>query len=261
MFKSWRIGTLSGITVNVHGTFLLLLGFIVISGLVSGGAGYAALELITLLTVFGVVVLHEFGHAMAARHFGIGTRDITLYPIGGVARLERMPERPLQELAIAVAGPAVNIALALLSLVVLTIPMNQMATFVLQRFLTVNIALAVFNLLPAFPMDGGRVLRAFLAMKHEYLKATQIAAKVGRFMAVGLGILALVVGYPMLAVIAVFIWIAGSSEERAVQARHAYRQSPLYWFVNTPREDWWRWRGMQGGRQGRKDASFVIVDE
>lgn len=235
MLRSWNLGRIAGISVNVHGTFLILLGFIVLSRLFDGGPAYAALELATIVMLFGVVVLHELGHALAARRYGIPTRDITLYPIGGVARLERMPERPSQELVVALAGPAVNFALAGAAYAMAALPAVGISAWLLQRFMVINIVLGVFNLLPAFPMDGGRVLRAFLATRYDYLRATHIAAKVGRFMAVGLALLALQFN-PMLLLIAAFVWIAGSAEERAVAARYSRHTNPFFWFANHPRQ-------------------------
>ncbi len=235
MLRSWNLGRIAGISVNVHGTFLILLGFIVLSRLFSGGATYAALELTSVVALFGVVVLHELGHALAARQYGIGTRDITLYPIGGVARLERMPERPSQEFVVALAGPAVNFVLAAGAYGLMALPAAGISAWLVQRFMLINIVLGVFNLLPAFPMDGGRVLRAFLALTHDSLRATHIAEKVGRFIAVGLAVLALQFNL-MLLLIAAFVWIAGSAEERAVAARYARQTNPFFWFANTPRQ-------------------------
>ncbi|MBD3240141.1 MAG: hypothetical protein GF331_06110 [Chitinivibrionales bacterium] len=256
MLRSWNLGRIAGISVNVHGTFLILLGFIVLSGLFSGGAGYAALELTTILTLFGVVILHELGHALAARQYGITTRDITLYPIGGIARLERMPERPSQELVVAMAGPAVNFALAAGAYALATLPAAGISAWLLQRFMIINIGLGVFNLLPAFPMDGGRVLRAFLALKYDYLRATRTAARVGRFMAVGLALLALQFN-PMLLLIAAFVWIAGSAEERAVAARYSRHTNPFFWFANYPRQQPFT----QGPSRHAREPWYEVVDD
>jgi Zn-dependent protease len=259
MFRSWNLGSVAGIRINLHGTFMLLLGFIVLSRLLSGGQGGMLYDLLTVGMLFGIVVLHELGHALTARRFGIETRDITLYPIGGVARLERMPERPVQEFAVALAGPAVNIALAALVIALESFIPSGIASLLARRFLQVNIALAVFNLLPAFPMDGGRVLRAALALRKDYVGATRIAAKVGRVMAVLFALVGFFNGLPMLVLIAAFVWIAGSAEERAVQARYAFRNSPFFRFVNTPRDDWWRF-GPPPPRRTR-EAPYTVVDE
>ena len=165
---SWRIGRAFGIGIYIHWTFLFLLGFIAYQGWgVDEGPGplHTAVLLILLFTC---VVLHELGHALIARRFGVGTRDITLYPIGGVARLERMPENPWEELCIAVAGPAVNLVIAaLIAIPVFLLRGIQPGDGLVQGgresylmdLLRVNVTLIVFNLLPAFPMDGGRVLR------------------------------------------------------------------------------------------------------
>src|SRR5512135_1148628 len=166
---SWRLGTVAGIPIYLHGTFLLLIAIVLFSdwvreqSLVAAGAG-----VLFVLAVFGTVVLHEFGHALTAKRYGIRTRDITLLPIGGVARLERMPDDPKQELWVALAGPAVNVAIAAVLFVWLFVtngfePLSNLSmvtgSFV-ERLMFVNVTLVLFNLLPAFPMDGGRVLRA-----------------------------------------------------------------------------------------------------
>ncbi len=217
---SWRIGSLAGIDVFVHGTFVLLLGWIAISHLTHGQGVLAALNGVgVILALFGIVVLHELGHALMARRFGIGTRDITLLPIGGVARLERMPEDPKQELLVAIAGPAVNVVLAGLFfglLLVLRMTPSTEAVHLeggsfLAKLMWMNVSLAVFNLLPAFPMDGGRVLRALLAMRMTHMRATDLAARVGQAMAVVLGIAGFFVN-PMLVLVAVFVWMGAQSE-------------------------------------------------
>lgn len=238
---SWRICRIAGIDVYVHATFALLLLWV----------GYASYQprhsvndvlagLAFILCLFGIIVLHELGHALTARRFGIKTRDITLLPIGGVARLERMPEDPKQELLVALAGPAVNAVLAGLLFVVLLVgdlPLmgpEEMGSFsgnlVGQLFL-VNVGLALFNLLPAFPMDGGRVFRAILAMRLDYVRATRIAAGVGQMMAIGFGLLALF-GQPdrvnpFLLVIALFIWVGAAAEAGAVQLKAGLAGVPV----------------------------------
>src|ERR1700757_994178 len=180
---SWSlpIFRIAGIQLRIHITFLLLIAWLAFGYYAQGGSAVAASRVIFVLLLFLCVVLHEFGHAIAAKAFGINTPDITLLPIGGVARLERMPEEPRQELIIAIAGPAVNVIIfACLLLVigsrhVLNVAAVQ-GTDVVAQLLYINAMLVLFNLLPAFPMDGGRILRALLAIKMNYARATQVAA-------------------------------------------------------------------------------------
>ncbi|HVY49653.1 MAG TPA: site-2 protease family protein [Minicystis sp.] len=224
---SFRVGRLAGIPVYLHGTFVLLLAWIALSRLLQGHGLYAAMTGVALVAaVFAVVVLHELGHALAARHYGIPTRDITLYPIGGVGRLERLPEKPSQELAVAFAGPAVNLVLAglaLLALAAMKAPVGPRAVNVvggplLTNVLWFNLGLAGFNLLPAFPMDGGRVLRALLALRMDRVRATDWAVRIGRVMAVAFGLFALY-GQPLLLFIAIFVWMAAEQEAVEVHVR------------------------------------------
>lgn len=224
---SWSIGRLAGIDIRVHATFFLLLGWIVLSQLATGlhAVGQGVL---LVAVVFTVIVLHELGHALVARRFGISTRDITLLPIGGVARLERLPTRPRHEFLVAIAGPAVNLALAVLAsmgsilLGSALIPWDLAVVGGpwLAKFFWLNIGLCVFNLLPAFPMDGGRALRALLAMKMGRVRATDIAARIGRWMAAGFVLLGFF-GNPMLVLIGVFVWLGASQEAAAVHMNAA----------------------------------------
>jgi Zn-dependent protease/predicted transcriptional regulator len=187
-----------------------------------------------VLILFGIVVLHELGHALTARRFGIRTRDITLLPIGGVARLERIPEDPWQELVVAVAGPAVNVMIAVVLYVVLLFgpglsPVTEALKVgggILQQLFWVNVSLVVFNMVPAFPMDGGRVLRALLAMRFDYVQATQTAAVIGQGIAILFGLLGLFYN-PFLIFIAIFVWIAGANEAGLVQVRSALGGIPV----------------------------------
>jgi Zn-dependent protease/predicted transcriptional regulator len=232
---SWRIGRIAGIDVYVHFTFLLLLGWVGLSHYMAhGDLGEATWGVIFILALFGIVVLHELGHALTARHFGIRTRDITLLPIGGVARLERMPDDPRQEMLVALAGPAVNIVLAAGIYVVLALgqglaPLSgvlSIGSSFLNQLFWVNVSLAAFNLLPAFPMDGGRVFRAALAMRFDYVRATQLAATVGQGMALVFAFLGLLFN-PFLIFIALFVWIAAAEEGSLVQMRSALDGIPV----------------------------------
>ena len=222
---SLRIGRLFGIDVHVHFTFLLLLVFL--------GLGYwrstqrvdlALAGVAYLLALFGCVLLHEFGHALMARRYGIKTQDITLLPIGGVARLERMPENPVQELWVALAGPAVNVVIAVVLFAWLYLSrgifpemnLGVISDPALERLLQINVLLAGFNLLPAFPMDGGRVLRAVLATRLGRRRATAIAANIGQGMAIVLGL----IGFfhnPFLVFIAIFIYLGAQGEAGVVE--------------------------------------------
>ena len=229
MRGSIKLTTVAEIGIYMHWTFWVLIAWVAFSALSQGATiGAAAMSVLFVLAVFACVVLHELGHAQMARQFGINTRDITLLPIGGVARLERIPTNPWQEFWIAVAGPAVNvvIAVALVGLILaLGIPMAVLDgtdAFLRLGFLhqlaAINILLVLFNMLPAFPMDGGRVLRALLAMRFDYFAATVAAARVGQVMA-GLFVVLGLLFNPMLAFIAIFVFLAGRAEVRGVRMR------------------------------------------
>jgi Zn-dependent protease/CBS domain-containing protein len=201
---------------------LLLLGWVVLSQLIDGRSVGAAVQGgAYVVAVFAIIVLHELGHALAARRFGISTRDITLLPIGGVSRLERMPSKPSQELFVAVAGPVVNIVLAaiLFGLLAGTGTLGNATLFAvagapfLVKLMWTNMGLAVFNLIPAFPMDGGRVFRALLALRMDHVRATDVAASVGKTVAFVFGLIGLW-GNPILVLIALFIWIGAHQEAR-----------------------------------------------
>lgn len=228
----------AGIGLYIHVTFFILLIWI--------GAMYylprhqvidAFYGLAFVVALFAIIVLHELGHALTARRFGIQTRDITLLPIGGMARLERMPEDPRQELLVAAAGPAVNVVLAVIFFVALFL-MGQPAFPIsiddisilspnfLRRMLLVNVVLVLFNLLPAFPMDGGRVLRALLAMKMDYIRATQVAAVVGQIMAFIFGFIGLFTN-PFLVFIAIFVWLGAAAESNMVQMKAGLGSIPV----------------------------------
>ena len=221
---SFPIGRILGSELRVHLTFLLLLLWIGVSAYVEAGAGAAAVNTVFVVLLFACVVAHEYGHALMARRYGIKTPDITLLPIGGLARLDRMPEKPAQEIAVALAGPAVNLVIwAFLTLVLgagapdlmLDGP-EQMPTGLLDQLATVNLYLLLFNLLPAFPMDGGRVLRAALSAAMGRTRGTLAAARVGQAFALAFGLAGLVVGNPFLILIAAFVFFAASGENNEV---------------------------------------------
>ena len=231
----WKLGTFAGIDVYIHATFLLLIGWVGYSHWLEHESWLEVLKGVGfILTLFLCVVLHEYWHALTARKYGIKTRDITLYPIGGVARLERMPEKPIEELWVALMGPAVNVVIAagLFAYLYLTgnlVPLTDLTVAsgsFLERVMTVNISLVLFNLIPAFPMDGGRVLRALLAMRMDYVRATQIAASIGQGMALLFGLIGLF-GNAMLMFIAFFIWIGASQEAGAVQMKNVISGIPV----------------------------------
>jgi Zn-dependent protease len=230
MLRSWKLGSPFGIGVYVHWTFLLLLGVVFFTNL--GGSPGAALSATAMLVaVFGCVVLHELGHALTARAYGIPTRDITLYPIGGVARLERLTDRPVEEFWIALAGPAVNVAIAAALAILLNLDGVPLAAGSLLRLmgqgdflatlLIANAGLALFNLLPAFPMDGGRILRAVLAHFQGQLRATRIAAGLGVAVAGLILLYGIMQGALMPVLVALFVFVAGQQELAAVEARNA----------------------------------------
>lgn len=234
---SWQVARVAGIPVRVHATFALFIVWIFVASLTGGqDLARAAQGAGTILAIFGCVVLHEFGHALTARRYGVKTRDITLLPIGGVARLERIPEKPSQEIAIALAGPAVNVVIAL-ALLPIVLPMFSLAqaagataellNWFPARLFFVNVMLVVFNLIPAFPMDGGRVLRAALASRLDYVRATRIAAGVGQGIALLFGFAGLRFGEPMLLFIALFVFIGATQESAAVQMRSGFTGVPV----------------------------------
>jgi Zn-dependent protease/CBS domain-containing protein len=230
---SWRIARLFGIDLYIHFTFFLLLAWVAVTQyMASGDPAEAVAGLVFVLVLFGIVVLHELGHALAARRYGIPTHDITLLPIGGVSRMERMPDDPRQELVVALAGPAVNVVIAgVLFLVLvqrgwLTTPGDVLHLGFLGLLFWVNVSLAVFNLLPAFPMDGGRVLRALLALKLDRVRATRIAASVGQIAALVFAIFGLLYN-PLLILIALFIWFGAAQEAGMEQLRGALAGIPV----------------------------------
>jgi len=246
---SFKIGTLFGIGVYLHFTFLLLLAFFAWAELQATGSVVAAAE--TLLFVgalFLCLVMHEYGHALTARRFGIKTKDITLLPIGGVARLERMPDKPWQELLVAIMGPMVNVVIAILIVGSLSLkygfgevagslwPLRSIDDSFWMDLARINILLILFNMLPAFPMDGGRVVRSLLAMVLPYERATAVAALLGKGMAVlfflealGLNAVPFIHGEHniLLGFIAVFVWIGAGSEARFAMLKSRLHSIPV----------------------------------
>jgi Zn-dependent protease/CBS domain-containing protein len=236
MKYSLSLGRIAGIKVFVHWTFLILIVWTVYGDI---KAGLEVIDMVWsvvfVLAIFFCVTLHEYGHALAARRYGIQTRDITLLPIGGLARLESMPEKPKEELVVAFAGPAVNmlIVIVLIPLIFLSGGMGAIESLknvgqsnFLIMLAAVNLSLAIFNLIPAFPMDGGRIFRALLAFKFDRAKATRIAATVGQILAVGFMIGGFY-GDPFLIFIGLFIFFGAQSESRYAQAQSILKKATL----------------------------------
>jgi len=232
MKGSYRIARVAGIDVKIHVTFLLLLAWFGWMYWQEGGVSGAIEGVGFTLLLFLCVLLHEFGHAFAARAYGIRTPDITLLPIGGVARLERMPSKPAHELVVALAGPAVNVVLATLLAIVPAFKIRAMdfsgidhagGSMAVNLFY-VNVMLVAFNAIPAFPMDGGRVLRALLAMRFNNVLATTIAARVGQTLAVGFAA-ASFFGAPMLLFIAIFVFLGAQQELAYARSRSGVRKT------------------------------------
>ncbi len=232
-----RLGRIAGTEVRIHLTFFLLLAWFGIAEYQEEGMRAALHGTVLVCLVFFCVLLHEFGHALAARHYGIRTPDITLFPFGGVARIERMPENPRQEIVIALAGPAVNVVIAAVLWLALTVlglagkmnPVEMQGSWAMQ-ILALNVMLLLFNLIPAFPMDGGRVLRALLAMRLGHPRATRIAAQIGQGLAVVIGLIGVfgisALHYPpnpMLILVAFFVFMAAANEAGAVRMQSVIR--------------------------------------
>lgn len=232
MTWSFSIGRLFGSDVRVHVTFFLLLAWIGVATYSDGGLPAAIENIVFVIALFACVLAHEFGHALAARRYGIATPDITLLPIGGLARLEKIPENPRQEIIVALAGPAVNVVIWALLVGILgaNTQFDQLANIdstgseFLGRLAVVNLLLAVFNLIPAFPMDGGRVFRAVLSLRMDRVKATRIAAIAGQIVALLLGFAGLSSGNPVLILIAVFVFVAANAENQDVAMRAVSRR-------------------------------------
>lgn len=226
---SFRIATIAGTEVRIHVTFALLLAFVAFQA----GSAHALESVLLVCAMFLCVLLHEFGHVLAARRYGIHTPDITLLPIGGVARLERMPRKPSEELVVALCGPLVNVVIAAGLVLAVGLPTPAMLvdsigapTRFLLSLMGWNIMMVLFNMIPAFPMDGGRVLRALLAMfVGDYAKATRWAASIGQAIAVMAGISVIFFGLnnPMLLLIAFFVFIAAGREAQMVEQQESAR--------------------------------------
>ena len=230
MRVSWKLGRVAGIDLFLHPSALIVLF------LVSGATGGNILSAVPLvIALFTSIVLHELGHALMARRYGIGTRDITLYLIGGIARLNRMPRSAGPEMLIALAGPAVNVVIA--AVLVAVIGLCQVLGLP-DRFwfevLTLNVGLVAFNLLPIFPMDGGRVFRALLSSWLGRPRATDIAATLGQFLAVAGGVLGVTAGRWDAAALAVFIYLAAATERNQVLAESRYRERSRVGLTDPP---------------------------
>jgi len=224
---SWKLGRVAEINVYVHATFFILIGWIALGYWEAEGSVLAVLRGIGfILALFACVLLHELGHSLTARHYGIRTRRITLLPIGGIASLERMPEDPREEMIVALAGPAVNVVIALLIWFWISVtggfsPFDSLGItsgVPLERLLVINIMLAVFNMLPALPMDGGRVFRAALAMRMDHYQATQKAARLGQGFALFFVFMGLLYN-PFLIFIGLFVWIGAATELHTEQMK------------------------------------------
>src|SRR6185437_8070380 len=234
MSWSLNIGKVAGTVVRIHLTFLLFLAWIFAAEYASAGSAAAWDGLLFMVLLFLCVLLHEFGHIFTARAFGVQTPYVTLLPIGGVAQLERIPEQPWEEFLIAIAGPLVNVAITVVLVVGFGAALqpsaasavDNVAIPLVNRLAAVNLFLAVFNMIPAFPMDGGRVLRALLAARLGYVRATKVAAFIGQGVAFALGVIG-VFSNPMLIFIAIFVYLAASSEAHAVALRAMSRGLPV----------------------------------
>lgn len=239
MGRSFKLFSVSGIDVRLHFTFPIILIWAAWQfGSLTGTLSGALFGVVAFVLLFVLVTLHEFGHSFAARRYGIPVQQIVLSPIGGLAQLKRMPDSPWQEFVISIAGPAVNVVIAIVMVTAAALSgfgvgdilaglgrIDGLALGALFSYVFVyNIFLAGFNLLPAFPMDGGRVLRALLAMRLDYARATRIAANIGRALAVAFGIWGLLNGGFFQILIAIFIYTAASQEARYAEVRSALRQ-------------------------------------
>lgn len=246
---SWSLGRFFGIETRVHFTFVLVLAWAAYSAIAQGGTAVAAaLAVLFMVAVFASVLLHEIGHALMARVFGVPTRQIVLSPLGGVAQLDGQVLRPREEFWVALAGPLVSFVLAgsLFTLAALTGAWSP--TSFIGGLAWANLMIAAFNMLPAFPMDGGRVLRSVLASRVGLGRGTEIAAKVGRVAAVGMMIAGLFTS-PMLFLIGAFVFVAAGAEARAVDG-----------FLGRRSRDVGRAPGALFGRRGDSRGERVVPD-
>lgn len=233
---SWRVGRIAGIQIHLHATLLILLAWV--------GYRYYGYRhqwsdvtesVLFMASFFVIILLHELGHAAAARHYGIKTRDITLLPIGGLARIERMPDSPWQELIVALAGPAVNLMLAAvywgtispISALVHPQQLSWGAGQFLDKLVWANVIMGVFNLVPAFPMDGGRVLRALMALRWGHARATRLAVDIGQATAFAFGAVGLYAMQPLWVFVALFVYLGAEDEAEAVRVKSALTGVPI----------------------------------
>jgi len=263
---SWKMGRFAGINTYVHSTFLLLIAWAAWGAYKGAGTALAvALGVGFLLAVFGSVLLHEFGHALVARRYGINTRRIILSPIGGIAQLEGMPARPSQELAVALAGPAVNFVLAAGLWVFGELSPQPLLYGFAESLMWANLTLAVFNLLPAFPMDGGRALRALLSLRMGDHRATQTAAFVGKSIALVMAVVGFFFNWTLIAV-AAFVWYAAGREVAAARDEMRFGLHPQ----PAPQWRWTRrwsraasapmiWRQRNGPEPATRHVVFVTT--
>jgi len=227
---SLTVGKVAGTAIRIHVTFLLFLIWIWAAYYREGGTAAAWNGVVFVVLLFLCVLLHELGHVFAAKRYGVNTPDITLWPFGGIANLERIPEKPSEELVVAIAGPLVNVAIAILLLLFLGTAVDPAALMKIEdpkvemaaKLAGANIFLVLFNMIPAFPMDGGRVLRALLAIKLGFARATELAASIGQAIAIALGLLGIFTN-PMLVVIGIFVFLAASGEAVHAQLHQAAR--------------------------------------
>ncbi len=220
--RSYNLTRVMGIPIRVHITLIALLLFVAFS--------YGVPGLLISVGVFVSVALHELGHSWVAQRKGCHVREIMLMPIGGVAKVSQIPSNPMDEALIAAAGPAVSFLLAVLFLILFSL--RVFSGFFLHLS-AINLMLCFFNLLPSFPMDGGRIFRAFMTPRLGRLKSTELASRIGKILSVSFGVYGLFNGRFMLILIAVFIYNAAGAEYRAVYAQHAGDE----WFTTEQQAD------------------------